>query len=310
MKLRHKKATAVLACLCILFTMAGCGKGKEIVLTTGLGKNDVFQIGEAVCTLPEAKYLLMQMQQGYDQVYGKELWKQTVNGNTIEEYAKDRVIDRLVEVKCMNLLAKDRQIELTEEEKKTASDTADQQYAALDEETIKSLGVDQESLRSFYQEFELADKVYQELTKDVNTEVSDDEARAVLVQQIFTKSESEANEVVQKAQAGEDFAALAESYNESDEMQKAYGRGEVDSKLEEAVFALANDEISDVVATDDGYYILKCMNNYDVDATDANKVVIANQRKEDAFRKVYDPFVAGLDSEFNQELWDSVGNAQ
>ena len=210
----------------------------------------------------------------------------------------------------MNLLAKDRQIELTEEEKKTASDTADQQYAALDEETIKSLGVDQESLRSFYQEFELADKVYQELTKDVNTEVSDDEARAVLVQQIFTKSELVANEVVQKAQAGEDFAALAESYNESDEMQKAYGRGEVDSKLEEAVFALANDEISDVVATDDGYYILKCMNNYDVDATDANKVVIANQRKEDAFRKVYDPFVAGLDSEFNQELWDSVGNAQ
>ena len=219
MKLRHKKAAAVLACLCILFTMAGCGKGKAIVLTTGLGKNDVFQIGEAVCTLPEAKYLLMQMQQGYDQVYGKELWKQTVNGNTIEEYAKDRVIDRLVEVKCMNLLAKDRQIELTEEEKKTASDTADQQYATLDEETIKSLGVDQESLRSFYQEFALADKVYQELTKDVNTEVSDDEARAVLVQQIFTKSESVANEVVQKAQAGEDFAALAESYNESDEFE-------------------------------------------------------------------------------------------
>lgn len=297
---------AAVLCLLAIFLVlpAGCGK-KEIIFTTGLGRDEVFKIEGEICSLAEARFLLQEMKRGYETSFGKELWSQEVNGTTVEEYAKQRVIDQLAEIKCMKLLAGEQGIELSEEETAKAKSAADEKYQVLGEDA-EELDLDKEQLEAIYLELSLADKVYQQLTSEVNTEVSDDEARAVAVQQIYTKSQSLAEEALQKARTGEDFSTLAENYNEGKVYQTAYGRGELASALEEAIFSLANDEISEVVQAEDGFYIFKCLNNYDVEATDANKAVIAKKRKEEAFQEVYDPFVKGLHSEFNRKLWESV----
>lgn len=44
----------------------------------------------------------------------------------------------------------------------------------------------------------------------------------------------------------------------------------------------------------------------DKEETDANKLVIVNQRKEEAFSAIYDAFLPTLTSHLNDDLWQSV----
>lgn len=76
----------------------------------------------------------------------------------------------------------------------------------------------------------------------------------------FENPEEVANEVLKKAKAGEDFAALIEEYNEDPGATAegyTFGPGEMVQEFEEASFALDFHEISGIVETDYGYHIIK-----------------------------------------------------
>ncbi len=69
-----------------------------------------------------------------------------------------------------------------------------------------------------------------------------------------------AQEVLDKAKAGEDFTALMEEYNEDPgEPEEGYyfPAGKMVEEFEEASFALKDGEISDIVETSYGYHIIK-----------------------------------------------------
>lgn len=76
--------------------------------------------------------------------------------------------------------------------------------------------------------------------------------------------------------------------------------------FEEAGFGLGKGEISGVVETDYGYHIMKCISTFNKEATDANKIKIVEQRKDEAFGKEYDDFVKTLTKNLNKELWETV----
>ena len=58
-------------------------------------------------------------------------------------------------------------------------------------------------------------------------------------------------------------------------------------KNEEAAFALENEQVSEIVETEDGFYLLKCVNNFDREATEVNKVTMVEKRRDEIFGKVY-----------------------
>jgi foldase protein PrsA len=317
----------VLLCLIMGVIVIGCTKKTASVLFVNkLGDNDVFQINGSVCTLAEAKVYLTNIQDQYQSVYDCNMWKTKCSGMTIEDYVKKTVISQLAQIKSMALFAKEHNIELTEEEKNTISLAAKDYYDSLNDAEISCMGISQEDVANAYSEYLLASKVYSSLTTETNTEVSDDEARIILIQQIVinkykidsagnktaaTEEEKQeaynkAQSVLEKAQNGEDFATLAESYSDNEICELSLGRGKMDEAAEKVVFNMENDELSDIIETEDGYYIIKCINSYDIDATDANKEVIIEQRKTKAFDEAYEVFVNGLVSEFNDELWNTV----
>lgn len=304
----------------------GNGIGTKVVLTTGFDKDEVFRIETSSCTLPELMVYLTNIQNRYESVYGEEIWETNVDGVTLEENVKNMALAQIARIKTMNLMAKKYQVELNEEEKAGVENASRAYYDSLTEAEIEKMGVNEKTIRNLYSEFALAQKVYQYTIKDINPEISDDEARTITVQHIliktyaldgtgrkieYTQQAREeayelACEVLRLARDGEDFEELIRKYNEDDQSTYSFGKGEMDLAFETAAFNLGTDEISDVVETEYGYHIIKCLTTFDKDETDANKVKIVEQRREEAFGQEYDAYVATLTRNLNEELWDSV----
>jgi foldase protein PrsA len=61
-----------------------------------------------------------------------------------------------------------------------------------------------------------------------------------------------------------------------------------------------------VIEGESGYHILKCISTFDRDETDANKLVIVEQRKDEVFGQEYNAFVDSLVRNLNEKLWEQI----
>lgn len=322
-----KKITVVLLCAGIL---CGCsqnaGAGTKVVLTTGFNKDEVFRIETISCSLPELMVYLTNIQNRYESVYGEEIWSTNVDGVTLEQNVKDIALAQIARIKTMNLMAKQYNVELSDEEKAKVENAASTYYNSLNATEVEQMGVSEKTISDLYTEFALAEKVYQYTIKDINPEISDDEARTITVQHILIKTYAldgtgkkieytqhakedayrEACEVLELAREGEDFDELIRHYSEDDKSTYSFGKGDMDAAFETAAFNLGKDEISDIVETEFGYHIIKCLNTFNKEETDVNKIKIVDQRRAEAFGQEYDAYVETLTRNLNEELWDSV----
>lgn len=287
--------------------LAGCSiGGKEVVLTNGMGSRDVFKIDDVSLSLTEAKVYLANYQNIYGKSYGIDLWEQKFQNGKLKRYVKDVALSEMTRIVCMDLLAKEQEITLTEEEIQEVKKAAETYYDSLSEAEKSYTGASLADLEGMYEDYALAHKVYHVLTEGVNAEVSDDEARIMEAMQIFLKDESKAAEVKQKLDSGEDFAAVASNYNQKTAIEISFGRGELPSEVEEIAFELENEEVSDCISTDEGYYFIKCTNKFNEELTDANKSNIVEAREKAAFDDVYEAFISGLSSSLNEKVWGEV----
>ena len=211
------KKTGYFGCLllCILLFITGCGNGGEktkVVLTTGFGKDEVFQIEGEACVLPEIMVYLTNIQNQYEDIYGSQIWEISLPGTTLEQNIKDTVLARLAQIKVMNLLAQKYEVTLDEKEEGLAQQAGKLYYDSLNESERTGMGVDEARIVSMYEEYALADKVYRYIIKDINPEISDDEARTITVEHILIRT-SEVDEngerVAYDAQKKEEAYALA-----------------------------------------------------------------------------------------------------
>lgn len=293
--------------LCAALCWSGCNiGGKEVVITGEETSREVFNIGGVSCDLTEVKVYLANYQNIYGKSYGIDLWEQDFKKKTLKNYVKDVTLSELTRIVCMDLLAAERGIVLTEEEINRTKEAATEYFGSLSEAEITYMEVTEEDIAKMYQDYALAKKVYDHLTVSIDEEVSDDEARIMEAMQIFVKDEVKAREAEAKLEAGEDFAAVASNYNQKPVIEIAVGRGELPEEVEEVAFELDNDEISSCIPVEDGYYFIKCKNKFNEELTDANKSNIVEAREEAAFYDVYESFVAGLSSMIDEDMWASV----
>ena len=160
---------------------------------------------------------------------------------------------------------------------------------------------------TMYEAYHRANKLVDELTKDVSLEISDSEARVIQVQEIAVSEEAKAQEVYEKVVSeGADFAATARKESENSEIDVTVGRGERDDAYESNVFALETGAVTEPFLWRGKWYVVKCVNDFDEDATLERKNNMALERKNKAFRSIYDSFEAEHKVEIEGSIWNKV----
>lgn len=316
-----------LLCLGLLVgALAGCGNTR-IIFTAGQQKDEVFRIDKEVCTLPELMVYLTTTQRQYESVYGEEIWNAEWKGVSFGENVKENVLEKVAQIKTMNLMAKERKISLDETEQEKVKKAAARYLNSLSTEEKDAMQIQTKVVEKLYTEYALANKVYLQITGAVDPEISDDEARTVSIQRIaFYKWKKNAEGVREELDASEknalylkacevrelacepdqDFAELAGKYSDDHTLNYSIGKEDVDEAAAQVIFNLETREVSEVIETDKGYYIVKCISTFDKSKTEENKKKLIEKRKVEAFGEEYEAFLDPLVRRINESVWNEV----
>lgn len=341
-KFGTKIAAAALALTMAVGMLTGCNTNKS-----EQSQKKVFTYDGTDVYLDEAWVYAKITQTTYESYYmstfGESMWSMEVSqddeGNpvTFEEMAKESVISQIKQVKVLVNQAEELKVELTSDEEKEAKEAAEA-FCDTDEgkAILTETGANEDTILKIYQENALAAKVQEEMVKDVDTEVSDDEARKTSVYKLVfetTKTDSEtgsvsdmsaaekkeqkqkAKDALAEIQGGKTIEEVAEALEMTDSAEEIYSAGESKGgeKFEAAVAKLKDGDVADkVLTTDEGYVVVKLVAYTDEDATAEEKESIINDRKSELYQKNYEELVKDLEEEWNydedvdQDVWAFV----
>ena len=286
--MRKRWAMGMTACACALsIALTGCQIGnKDIVVSGTLSSRQVFTLDKSACSLKEAKVYLANYQNIYGTAYTIDLWQHDFGDASLLDYVKDITLEELTRVYTMDLLAQSQEVTLSEDETAKVAEAAKEYYASLSEDETAYMDVAETDIAEYYTHYALA--------------------RVMEIMQIYVTDEDRAHEVEQKLAQGDDFASVANNYNELSAIQVTVSRDDLPDEVEEVAFQLDDNAVSGMIAAGNGYYFIKCLNKYNEELTEANKSNIVEKREKEAFDDVYNEFVASLSSRLNTDLWDGI----
>lgn len=296
------RKTIVSTILIASLLMTGC-KSYGVRLTTGLKDTELFKLNGKVFSVSEAKVYFSTEMNLYEDTFGEDIWENQIGEHSFESYLKQDVKDKCGKILALNIYADKNDIRLSQEEREKAKRAAAAYYQALDEDDKKYLELTEEDICIIYEKYLLSNKVYSAIVDNVDVEISDAEAKVIKVESIYKKDLSQIQTLMEQINAGGDFKTIAAENTEADQVEYQFGRGDMVAEFEDAAFALSNGQVSGIVQTEEGYYIIKCVNDYMESETQVNKQKILKEYQMKVFNETYQPFVEKMSLEFNDNVW-------
>ena len=293
-----RKLTAAALALSLI-ALTGCGKGASLPA----GKKS-----EKGYSLPEIMVIAMTEKNRYEEICTEQIWNVTISDEQEDfaSYLTGQIKNFMEELKIMNLLAEDKKMTLSPEERSQMTAAASEYYGNLTSEDISHMGVTEEDVRTVFEDYCMAEKLVEALTEGIALEVSDSEAKVITLMQAETSDRQAAeNLVIAASQENANFEKSAEDAGLS-VTTRQLGRKEEAQGFEDAAFGLASGQVSQVIESDGSYYVLKCISDYDEEATAARKKVIFEERKRKAFREIYDRFKEEVNLTYSGDPWNKL----
>ncbi len=258
---------------------------------------------------PEIMLVVATERNRYEQIYTGQIWDIAVaeDGTTFQEYLLEQIKQFMVDLKRIGVMAQEYGITLDNGEMEQLRRLAQDYYSQLTDADKAYTGAGPDDVLNLYQEYYLACKTVDVLTKNADLEISDNEAKVVEVSQIVLDNEFNAREVWQAVRSeGADFDAIARANSTEGQIRREIVRGELPAGMEEAVFAMNQDEISEIMEDNGQFYLFYCHNPYDQEATLARKEEMMLLRKDSAFHEYYDAFLEDNLVTVSGRIWQDV----
>ena len=299
-------------------TLAGCGN-KGTAGASAASSDAAVTMDQGSISMGEARLYAYVMRNQYEAYYGSSIWDMEVEeGVTLGDSMKDVVTDQLVQMIILSSQAEDYGVSLNDEDNQAVEEYLENFKTNIGEDVMEKEGFTEDNIRSVVQKSTLAGKVSQAMFDAEEVELTDEEkadATCIKVQHIListidtTKKDDEGNnvdmtdeekevylaeqkekaeEALARAKNGEDFQALADEYSSENAGfefsfdKNGYDPVNMSSMVEPfytAAWQLGEGEISDLVESQYGYHIIKCVSLNDEEATQASITTAENNKK-------------------------------
>jgi len=93
----------IVICIIIICILSGCSK--DIKITTGLSKNEIFKISGESEELAEVMLVLINEKNKYEAHLGKDIWTRAFEDTSLEVQIKDKVKNQMIELCAISLMA-------------------------------------------------------------------------------------------------------------------------------------------------------------------------------------------------------------
>lgn len=362
--MKKKQLMAVCGILAAALCLGGCGKvdGSKTVLTVN---DEQISLGTAMFDL---RYQQAEMYTYYEQMYqmyGMEMdgyWStetavetsetsetsetaetsetsETTEKTTYGEQFKDNVMETLTNMVLMSQHAADYGVTVSEEDEAAIQEAAQKFIDDNKAEIMEVNGITVDNVAEYMRLYTIYARMQEPMVADVDTEVSDEEAKKSTVTYIrikeaedtdsedgseteettektFASLEEEAQAVLDRLKQEEDIAAAdmeaiaQEVGNDTFTAQVSYDAEDMvyDAKMKEAANTLSDGQLYDgVIEGEDGnYYLVRMDSVLDREKTDANKETIVEERKSDAYDALLKQWNDEASITVNESLWKKV----
>lgn len=310
--------------------MAQTIEQKEDDVTEEGIKNEavIMVVGDADITYSEVVVYIMMLKQQYESMFSEDIWSFSVGEEeSFEDMAKDEIINQIARLKIMGFEAQELGVSLNADEKLDIEDDAVEFLQNITMEDQEKYGITQNIVETIYKDNYLAQKVFDVVTADVDTQVSDEEARAVKIKQIkrmfngvnrdgqVLEGTDEEKEKAKKiidaiyesvVEKGKDFDYYANRYSDCANEESTILLGDLEENLNEVAFSLDKKEYSSVIEGENAYYILYCVDNNDSTNLEENRETIAKRRQDSEFSQIYSKWLGKYDTFIVTGLWNMI----
>ncbi len=316
----------------IVLTVKGPAKdGKEVTNSVNLAETmyDIYQT-EAMADMYAAYGM------SFD-------WEDTTdNGDTYADTYKKTIMDELKKREILYMCALKENMSLTDKEKETIKKDVQSARQNLTDKQKKMKGLDEATVTAVFEKRELGEKYKKSVISGLNIDeealkktVSKEDYRQYTLQYYtFAKTETDAKneskekdksvlekalkdmkEVQKKAAQAKDFTKdvieLKEGSSTDEKTGISYATKDLietdtdflDAKTLKTVKKMKNGDISDVLETKDGYYVIKMVNNNDPKAYDNQCKTVVEQEQTNQFDKQYANTIKGQYTTEIQPFW-------
>ncbi len=325
MGIMRKRALIFAMAFCLLAgTLFGCGSndGNETALT----------VGDETATADLANFYARYNQAQYETYFGaylgEDMWNsEAEEGVTYEESVKDSVIESLENMMLCDIHKDEYDVSLTEDDEDLIEKYAKEFSDSNSLEAKDLVSGDDETVTRMMELMTVYDKMLDAIEAGADTKVSDDEAAQKRMRYVFFEttttdeegnteemSDEEKDKVKEEAQKfddrvkkGADFKETAENMGLESETATFDSDGEdPDAAVVEVADQLKKNEVTDVIMTEDGFYVAKVTSMKDKDATKEKKEEIVEERKEELFETTVDGWREETTIEVNNSVWDKI----
>ena len=323
--LKVKAVCVMLSASMAAMGLTGCGSDNVDGTKTAVTVND-----ESI-TLGQANFMLRYQQATMYNYYSKmysmygmqmpsEMYdKEGDDGKTTGETFKEQSLDTIEKELLMRQHAEEYGISLTDEEKQQAKEAAQAFADKNGDDVMKKLHATVEDIQDALELYVIQTRIYDPIIADVDTEVSDEEAKQTSISYITvstagTEKDDDGKtidltdeEKAAKKEIAQRFLDLLKesevSYLTSSETSFGTGSEKDDDdtcslgdKVAEEAAKLKDGEYYDgVIEGDDAYYVIRVDKAFDEDKTESRRQTIISNRKSDKYNDTLDGWVKESD---------------
>ena len=234
------------------------------------GDSTVIGVGSTKVSYDEYRMYSWFLKNQYEDVMSAEVWDYSLGEMTVGQAAIEDILRLIIQIKVMNNEAAGQGVGLGIDEKGDIDYKADQYLATVPSEIQAANGITPAVMHQIFEENEIARKMYDVVTGNVEANVDEASMQAAKVLMLYYPADDTNRDQV-RAQI-DALAAELKGYkgNFYSFVKDKTGRapeetiiGKMDQRITLAATALAMKKytVSDVVAEQDGFYVMYCLKN-------------------------------------------------